>query len=103
MANSIRPTIKRTESASSFTEVRGPESDNSDVNALGSVNYGIIFLVILFTALALYRLRKHPHVVIYTQPGVVVVPSPFADISTIENIINRINAQAAGKFVPKEG
>lgn len=95
MANSLGPNIKRTTSKSTFYEVRGTASNNSNRNAVG-LNYPLFILGILITALVIYILRARKLV----EGGLVTIPEAL-QIEQVPNITQRLIAQSEGIYEPQ--
>lgn len=95
MANSFRPKLKRAPSKSTFYEVRGTPSNNSNSNAVG-INYPLFLIGILITALVIFILRSKQSV----EGGLVTVPD-VSQVELIPNITQRLVAQSKGIYEPE--
>lgn len=121
MANPGRPIIARAPSKSTFYQVRGPTSPNSNSDALG-INYPAFALAVVVIAGILFFIRSkdrgHQLAISaigdkysydYSAPesrtvegiGLYLKPEPLSDLAGIQNLTGMVQKINAGTFQPK--
>lgn len=101
MANPGRPRVIRATSGSTFYQIRGPESSNSNSSSLGVI-YPVFFLASITIAIILYITRERTrNDASPSGIGLFLKPEPLSDISNIQNLTNQVDAMASGLYRPQ--